>query len=163
MHLTMPRLSSWGRSTPSITHVPPVLEVRPQAKKQRPTPRQCHAPRRYPDPEHLNCASAWNLMKRPRRRHVDPIIPRCDDCGWYVKVGTVVHVPSEAFPDDRAPPDGFWPGKTVFTKLGGRLDIGIKIDREEIFTRPKAEVWGWQADTYGRRQWCAAQCYNTRN
>ena len=150
MHLTLPP-----------PHIPPVLEVRPQAKKQRPTPRLCHAPRRYPDPEHIYCVSAW---KTPRRQRVDPIIPLCDDCGWYVEVGTVVHVPSKAFPDDRAPPDGFWPGKTVYTIQGGRLDIGIKIDREEIFTRPRAEVWGWQVHTYGgHRQCCAAQCPNTRN
>ena len=148
MHLTLP---------PS--HIPPVLEVRPQAKKQRPTPRLCHAPRRYPDLEHMYCVSAW---KTPRRQRVDPIIPLCDDCGWYVEVGTVVHVPSKAFPDDRAPPDGFWPGKTVYTIQGGRLDIGIKIDREEIFTRPRAEVWGWQVHTYGGHITCgAAQCPNT--
>ena len=62
------------------------------------------------------------------------------------------------------PPDGFWPGKTVYTIQGGRLDIGIKIDREELFTRPRAEVWGWQVHTYGgHRQCCAAQCPNTRN
>ena len=60
-----------------------------------------------------------------------------------VKVGKIVHVPHSAFPGEAAPENGYWLGKTCKTKKGGTKDIGIRIEGEEIFTRPMEEVAGW--------------------
>jgi hypothetical protein len=34
-------------------------------------------------------------------------------------------------------------GKIVRSNMGGKNDAAIKIDGEEIFTRPKTEVTAW--------------------
>lgn len=60
-----------------------------------------------------------------------------------VKIGKTVHVPHSAFPEENMPENGYWIGKTCKTRKGGTNDIGIKIDGEEIFTRPISEVVGW--------------------
>ena len=65
-----------------------------------------------------------------------------------MKVGVVVHIPASVFPEEPAPPNGFWIGKTVRTKKGGALDVGILCDGDKhisknIFTRLMAEVAGW--------------------
>ena len=60
-----------------------------------------------------------------------------------VRLGVTVHIPQSVFPDDPAPPEGFWIGKTVSTTAGGTGDVGIEIPGEEIFTRPRSEVAGW--------------------
>ena len=60
-----------------------------------------------------------------------------------VKLGKKVHVPASAFPTHTPPESGFWVGKTVATKKGGLLDVGIKIAGEEVFTRPQSEVSMW--------------------
>lgn len=60
-----------------------------------------------------------------------------------VKIGKVVCIPADVFPDDEAPPDGYWLGKVVKTAKGGASDVGILIEGEEIFTRPRSEVAGW--------------------
>ena len=52
-------------------------------------------------------------------------------------------MPQSVFPEDRAPECGYWTGKIVRSKKGGRGDAAIKIDGEEIFTRPKGEVEAW--------------------
>ena len=54
--------------------------------------------------------------------------------------GKVVHIPQSAFPKEVAPECGYWIGKIVRSNKGGRGDLAIKIDGEEIFTRPKSEV-----------------------
>ena len=48
-----------------------------------------------------------------------------------------------SFPMHTPPESGFWVGKTVATKKGGLLDVGIKIAGEEVFTRPQSEVSKW--------------------
>ena len=58
-------------------------------------------------------------------------------------IGKVVHVPQSAFPNDAAPECGYWIGKIIRSNMGGRGDEAIKIDGEEIFTRPKSEVAAW--------------------
>ena len=60
-----------------------------------------------------------------------------------VKLGRIVHVPHSAFPDEDEPENGFWEGKTVRTKAGGPLDVGILIEGEEVFTWPMVEVATW--------------------
>lgn len=60
-----------------------------------------------------------------------------------VKIGKVVHVPHSVFPEEPAPPEGYWVGKTVSTSLGGTGDIGIQIPGDDLFTRPRAEVADW--------------------
>ena len=60
-----------------------------------------------------------------------------------VKVGMVVHIPAITFPNEEAPADGYWVGKTVNTKAGGAADIGIKVGGEPVFTRSRAEVQHW--------------------
>ena len=60
-------------------------------------------------------------------------------------IGVAVHVPHCVFPDEEEPPLGFWEGKTVATRLGGKGDIVIKIIGESVFTRPMVEVAGWVA------------------
>ena len=60
-----------------------------------------------------------------------------------LKFGTIVHVPSSAFPDYLAPSEGYWVGKTCKTKQGGTGDIGVHIPGEEIFTHPRTTVIKW--------------------
>ena len=60
-----------------------------------------------------------------------------------VKVGKTVHVPHSAFPEEEKPANGYWIGKTCKTKKGGKDDIGIRIEGEDIFTRPISEVLEW--------------------
>ena len=60
-----------------------------------------------------------------------------------VKVGMVVHIPASTFPDEEPPAVGYWVGKTVSTRAGGAADIGIKVDGEPLFTRPRSEVVDW--------------------
>ena len=60
-----------------------------------------------------------------------------------LKVGRVVHIPHSVFPDEDAPPNGFWIGKICKTLKGGMGDVGIHIEGEEIFTRPRLEVIKW--------------------
>jgi hypothetical protein len=60
-----------------------------------------------------------------------------------VRVGRVVHIPASVFPDEEAPAEGYWVGKTVSTSQGGSADIGIKVSSEPVFTRPRVEVYKW--------------------
>ena len=60
-----------------------------------------------------------------------------------LKVGKVVHIPQSAFPDEAAPPEGYWVGKVCKTKKGGMGDVGIRIEGEDIFTRSRLEVVKW--------------------
>ena len=60
-----------------------------------------------------------------------------------VRVGMTIAIPHTIFPDEPEPEGGFWMGKTVRTLLGGTGDIGISIEGEEVFTRPRAEVLDW--------------------
>ena len=60
-----------------------------------------------------------------------------------VKVGMVVHIPATIFPEEEAPADGYWVGKTVSTRAGGAADIGIRVGSEPVFTRPRSEVLHW--------------------
>ena len=60
-----------------------------------------------------------------------------------LKIGKVVHIPHSVFPDEPVPPEGYWVGKLCKTNKGGMGDIGIHIEGEEIFTRPRLEVTGW--------------------
>ena len=60
-----------------------------------------------------------------------------------VKLNKKVHIPKGVFPHHKAPRCGYWVGKTCATNAGGTDDIGIHIEGEEIFTRPKTEVAGW--------------------
>ena len=60
-----------------------------------------------------------------------------------VKVGMVVHIPAITFPEEEAPADGYWVGKTVSTRAGGSADIGIRVGSEPVFTRPRSEVLHW--------------------
>ena len=62
------------------------------------------------------------------------------------KVGKVVKIPHAVFPDDIEPAGGYWTGKLVKTKEGGRGDVGIQIEGEPIFTRPREEVVDWLVD-----------------
>ena len=63
-----------------------------------------------------------------------------------VPVRKVVHVPASSFPEEEAPPEGYWVGKTVATGEGGTGDIGIKIPDQDIFTWPRTEVALWLVD-----------------
>jgi hypothetical protein len=54
-----------------------------------------------------------------------------------LKIGAIVHVPSSAFPNDPAPPEGYWIGKLCNTLQGGTGDIGVHIEGEEIFTQSR--------------------------
>lgn len=60
-----------------------------------------------------------------------------------VKIGKKVHIPRSVFPEHKPPKCGYWVGKTCATKKGGKGDVGIHIDGEDIFSRPKAEVAAW--------------------
>ena len=60
-----------------------------------------------------------------------------------IKVNQTVRVPASAYPDDEAPEEGYWEGKTVNTKKGGTGDIGIKIPGEDTFTVSMAVAKGW--------------------
>ena len=63
------------------------------------------------------------------------------------KSSLTIHVPQATFPDEVAPPDGYWLAKTVRTRQGGTSDIGILCEgdnpREDVFTRPISEVLTW--------------------
>ena len=54
-----------------------------------------------------------------------------------------VHIPASAFPGEKPPKCKYWVGKVVKTAAGGRTDVGIEVEGEEVFTRSKAEVAGW--------------------
>ena len=58
-------------------------------------------------------------------------------------IGKTVRIPQSAFPNYNAPECGYWIGQIVRSKKGGCGDEAIKIDGEEIFTRPKSEVAAW--------------------
>ena len=60
-----------------------------------------------------------------------------------VKIGRCVHIPQSVFPDEVAPPEGYWVGKICLTKKGGMGDVGIHIEGEEVFTRSRLEVAKW--------------------
>ena len=60
-----------------------------------------------------------------------------------VKIGKVVHIPADVFPDEEAPAEGYWVGKTVQTTLGGNGNVGILVEGEEVFTRSRIEVVDW--------------------
>lgn len=60
-----------------------------------------------------------------------------------LKIGTIVHVPQSAFPNDPAPPAGYWIGKLCRTKQGGTSDMGVHIPGEPIFTQPMATLVAW--------------------
>ena len=60
-----------------------------------------------------------------------------------VKIGKTVHIPHSVFPKETRPQCGYWVGTTVATSQGGLGDIGIQIEDEDIFTRPKFEVYDW--------------------
>ena len=62
-----------------------------------------------------------------------------------VKIGMEVHIPGSVFPDDDPPSCGYWVGKTVKTKKGGKGDIGIRIEGERVFTWAIDGVAGWLA------------------
>jgi hypothetical protein len=59
------------------------------------------------------------------------------------KIGRVVSIPHTVFPDEPEPAGGCWMGKLVKTSLGGTQDVGILIEGEPIFTRPRSEVVDW--------------------
>tara|TARA_B110000503_G_C7084885_1_gene386815 strand:+ start:477 stop:809 length:333 start_codon:yes stop_codon:yes gene_type:complete len=60
-----------------------------------------------------------------------------------LKHGRVVHIPHAIFPAEPIPPGGYWEGKICRTTNGGLTDIGVHIEGEPIFTRPKTEVVNW--------------------
>ena len=60
-----------------------------------------------------------------------------------LKHGRVVHIPHAIFPEEPNPPGGYWKGKICRTTNGGLTDIGVHIEGEPIFTRPKTEVVNW--------------------
>ena len=60
-----------------------------------------------------------------------------------IKIPQTVRVPASAFPDYEAPEEGYWEGKTAYTKKGGTGDIGIKIPGETIFTVSMEVAKGW--------------------
>ena len=59
------------------------------------------------------------------------------------RIGLTIHVPHSAFPEEDKPTAGYWTGCTVKTSLGGRGDIGIHIEGEDIFTMPMCTVATW--------------------
>ena len=59
------------------------------------------------------------------------------------RIGKEVAIPHKVFPDEPKPPGGCWMGKLVKTMQGGTGDVGIQIEGEPIFTRPREEVVGW--------------------
>ena len=61
----------------------------------------------------------------------------------WVSIGVSVRIPSSVFRDYTAPDCGFWEGKTVRSAMGGLGDIGIKVQGENVFVRPMAEVARW--------------------
>ena len=61
----------------------------------------------------------------------------------HVKIGKIVHIPAKVFPRHKPPKVGYWVGKLVQTQKGGLGDVGIRIEGEKIFTRPKHEVVNW--------------------
>ena len=61
----------------------------------------------------------------------------------WVSIGVSVRIPSNVFKDDTAPACGFWEGKTVRSAMAGLGDIGIKVQGENVFIRPMAEVARW--------------------
>lgn len=61
-----------------------------------------------------------------------------------VHIGAVVRIPCSVFPEEAPTSTGYWVGKTVKTRLGGKKDIGIRCDGEDfVFTRPITEVAKW--------------------
>ena len=52
-------------------------------------------------------------------------------------------IPHSVFPEEPEPAGGHWMGKIVKTSLGGTADVGILIDGEPVFTRPRTEVVNW--------------------
>jgi hypothetical protein len=61
-----------------------------------------------------------------------------------VKVGDTVHVPGSIFPHHEQPKSGYWVGKTVSTKAGGKGDIGVLCEGEdELFTWARNVVATW--------------------
>ncbi|KAL1528593.1 hypothetical protein AB1Y20_009933 [Prymnesium parvum] len=74
----------------------------------------------------------------------EPQRPSCPpSTGALIPMGVTIHIPHSIFPDEPKPKNGYWVGKTVLTTKGGRLDVGIKIRGEAIFTRPISEVKAW--------------------
>ena len=58
-------------------------------------------------------------------------------------IGRSVAIPHTIFPNEPEPPGFFWMGKIVETPLGGTGDVGIKVEGERVFTRPRSEVVNW--------------------
>ena len=81
----------------------------------------------------------YELERRERMANNQERLEQLDK----VKLGKVVHIPAHAFPREEAPTEGYWVGKTVKTALGGAGDIGIQIEGEDVFTRPRSEVAHW--------------------
>jgi hypothetical protein len=103
----------------------------------------------------LTCAAAHIslvspcLQEEPKSDYENQRLQRMDENARTlslldsVKVGQLVHIPHSVFPDEDAPPRGYWMGKICKTKKGGTGDVGIHIEGEEIFTRSRLEVVKW--------------------
>ena len=61
-------------------------------------------------------------------------------------IGAILHIPASVWPEEDPPPLGYWVGKAVHTRLGGLLDVGIKLVEEGyIITQPHALACKWMA------------------
>ena len=61
-------------------------------------------------------------------------------------IGAILHIPASVWPEEDPPPLGYWVGKAVHTRLGGLLDVGIKLVEEGyIITQPHALACKWIA------------------
>ena len=59
----------------------------------------------------------------------------------------MLHIPASFYPDEEAPPCGYWLGKAVKTKKGGLGDVGIMVTDEDgdeyIITQPHSIAAAW--------------------
>ena len=63
-----------------------------------------------------------------------------------VNYGLLVLVPASAFPDEPEPAGGYWNATLVKDiDVGGRNDVALLIEGEEVFARPATEVITWKA------------------
>ena len=96
-----------------------------------------HAPHAVP----LSCQelSEYEKQRLANKKNNERVITLMDK----LKYGQLVHIPHAIFPEEPSPPCGYWEGKLCRTSVGGLSDIGIRVEGEPIFTRPKFEVVNW--------------------